>query len=96
MNTKNNKRYKINCEKIETAFLTLILNHKYEDITISQICEAAEINRSTFYANFIDLYDLETAIKEKLFTLPDDTIVYPGHSEKTTIGFEKNYNMYVR
>lgn len=39
---------------------------------------------------------LITAIRKKLFTLPDDTVVYPGHSEKTTIGFEKRYNIYVR
>jgi glyoxylase-like metal-dependent hydrolase (beta-lactamase superfamily II) len=39
---------------------------------------------------------LITAIREKLFALPDDTTVYPGHSEKTTIGFEKRYNIYLR
>ena len=65
MNTKNNKRYKINCEKIETAFLTLILNHKYEDITISQICETAKINRSTFYAHYDDINDLTIKIESK-------------------------------
>lgn len=36
------------------------------------------------------------SIREKLFTLPDDTVVYPGHSEKTTIGSEKRYNMFLR
>ena len=45
-------------EKIETAFLTLILNHKYEDITISQVCKQAGINRSTFYCHYDDINDL--------------------------------------
>lgn len=36
------------------------------------------------------------SIKDDLFTLPDCTIVYPGHSEGTSIGYEKDYNMYIR
>ena len=31
-------------------------------------------------------------IKEKLFVLPDETVVYSGHGETTTIGAEKEYN----
>ena len=58
MNIKNNIRYKISSEKIETTFLSLILNHKYEDITISQICKHADINRSTFYTHYDDINDL--------------------------------------
>ena len=40
--------------------------------------------------------DLVTAIRERLFALPDETIVYPGHDRETTIGFEKSCNMYLR
>lgn len=33
-----------------------------------------------------------SSIADKLFALPDDTVVYPGHGEPTTIGHEKQYN----
>ena len=38
---------------------------------------------------------LVCAVKEKLFLLPDDTLVCPGHGEETTIGHEKKYNSFV-
>ena len=35
------------------------------------------------------------SIQDKLFTLPDETAVYPGHGEPTQIGFEKKNNPFV-
>ncbi len=34
------------------------------------------------------------SIREKLFTLPDDTKVYPGHGPVTTIAHEKAHNQF--
>lgn len=65
MNIKNNSRYKMSSEKIETAFLALILHNKYEDITISQVCKEANINRSTFYCHYDDINDLIIKIESK-------------------------------
>ncbi|MCX6001553.1 MAG: MBL fold metallo-hydrolase [Chloroflexi bacterium] len=39
---------------------------------------------------------LESSIKTKLYTLPDNTIVYPGHGPATTIGDEKRGNPFIR
>jgi hydroxyacylglutathione hydrolase len=39
---------------------------------------------------------LEHSIRTKLFTLPDNTLVYPGHGPETTIGEEKRGNPFIR
>jgi hydroxyacylglutathione hydrolase len=39
--------------------------------------------------------DLVRNIKEKLFELPNDVKVYPGHGRETTIGDEKKFNPYL-
>lgn len=38
---------------------------------------------------------LRTNIIERLFRLPDDTEVYPGHDQSTTIFDERRYNMFL-
>lgn len=42
-----------------------------------------------------NLKTLLHSIKSKLFTLPDETIVYPGHGDSSTIGHEKVNNPYL-
>lgn len=65
MNIKNNKRYKMSSEKVENAFLALILNHPYEEISVSQICSLAGINRSTFYEHYDDINDMIVKIENR-------------------------------
>lgn len=38
---------------------------------------------------------LVRSVREKLFVLPDDTKVYPGHMDETTIEYEKKYNPFI-
>ena len=43
-----------------------------------------------------DFKTIERSIKEKLYTLPDETAVHPGHGDSTSIGYEKKYNFCVK
>ena len=66
MNKANNKRKKESQTKIEKIFVELIQDKEINEITITQICKLAHINRTTFYNNYLDIYDLADKIKEKL------------------------------
>ena len=54
----------------------------------------ASVGRTDMYAG--DPFDLVVNIKEKLLTLPKDTIVLPGHSGATSIEREIRQNPYLR
>lgn len=52
------------------------------------------IGRTDLYKGDFTL--LEKSIREQLYTLPDDTVVYPGHGPETTIGHERQANPFVK
>lgn len=55
---------------------------------------AENIGRTDFWYGSYD--DLVENIRTKLFSLPPETVVYPGHEGTTTIGHEIAYNPYVK
>lgn len=68
MNTKDNKRRKESKNKIENAFVELLLLYGKEvnEISVTEICKLANVNRSTFYANYLDIFDLIDKIGERM------------------------------
>lgn len=67
MNMPNNKRKKESIEKIEKVFLQMIQTKEVNEIKVSDICKKAHINRTTFYSNYIDIFDLADKVREKMF-----------------------------
>lgn len=63
MNVKNNRRRRESVEKIEKVFVELLQTKELGEITVSDICKRCGLNRSTFYANFIDIYDLADRVR---------------------------------
>ncbi|XPV76990.1 MAG: MBL fold metallo-hydrolase [Desulfovibrio sp.] len=43
-----------------------------------------------------DTETLKESILTKIYTLPEETIIYPGHEIQTTVGDERNHNTVVR
>ena len=84
MNVKNNKRRKESQEKIERAFIELLQTYGLKEITISDIIKSAGLNRSTFYANYLDIFDLADKTREKLEQEFSDLFVdYDYFNERT-------------
>ncbi len=86
--------------------LEVILTPGHSPASICFYCAAQNfiISGDVLFYESIGRFDLpggdETtlmkSIREKLYVLPDATIVYPGHGEPTTIGHEKKNNPFVR
>ena len=67
MNTPNNQRKKESKRKIEKALIELLQTKELSEINVTELVKKAQINRSTFYVNYLDIYDLADQIKQKMF-----------------------------
>lgn len=66
MNMKNNRRRRESREKIEKACIALLQTKDIGQITVSEICKATGLNRSTFYAQYEDIYALADTLRVRL------------------------------
>ena len=84
MNVKNNRRRKASQEKIEKAFIELLQTREIKEITVSDIIKITGLNRSTFYANYVDVYDLadktRSMLEDEFSSLFADYDYYTEHS----------------
>ena len=85
MNTPNNKRKRESIEKIEKVFLDLLQVKECNQITVSELCKKTGLNRTTFYANYADIYALADSIRVKL----EKSVAELYHAE-ITLGFNSN------
>ncbi|MGD2143410.1 MAG: MBL fold metallo-hydrolase [Anaerolineae bacterium] len=78
--------------------------HSPGGVTFYEASEGVAFDGDLVFSNGIGRTDLPAgdqdrlmrSIKDVLFALPDDTVVYPGHGPKTTVAREKRSNPWVR
>lgn len=52
------RRKKYTQKVIHDSLFELLKDHHLSEITVKEICKKSDINRSTFYRNYLDIYDL--------------------------------------
>lgn len=56
--TKNNRRTQYTIQALKEALLSLLQEKELAKITVTELCQRADINRGTFYLHFSDPLDL--------------------------------------
>lgn len=77
MNTQNNRRSLATEECLKSTLMALLKDKELADITVTELCNTADIERSTFYAHFEDVTTLGNAcaadIEKQLSETPHAT-----------------------
>ncbi len=65
---KEDRRIKITKMAIKESLIELMQSNPISKISVKTICEAADINRSTFYAHYCDQYDLLNQLQREIMS----------------------------
>ena len=66
MNNESNRRITLTKKMLKDALVELLNEKEISQITVRELCEVADINRSTFYAHYKDQFDLLDSIEEDI------------------------------
>ena len=66
-NTGENRRVRYTKQVIRETFLELLLEKPAGGITVTEICVKADVNRTTFYLHYDDVFDLLRKIEDEFF-----------------------------
>lgn len=74
---------------IKNAFIALRSKKPLEKITVRELCEYAQINKSTFYSHYKDIYDLSDTIEAEVVRSITGTITRPEDIMENPARFTK-------
>lgn len=72
--------------KMNDALLRLMESKRFNEITVSEVCKEANVNRSTFYLHYNNIYDLLCEIKDSMIKK-----FLARYDKKTALEDLKNY-----
>ena len=96
INKKEDGRIRYTKMRIRTAFRELIQEMDHEKITVTAICNRAEINRATFYKYYLDVPDLVDKLQDETINELAEKLDFTAKNNTTeeflieTLAFIKN------
>lgn len=82
MTSKLDRRKKYTHMVLKDSLIKILKEKKISSVTVKEICEQADINRSTFYSHYSDQYDLLNKIEEEMIEDMNKTLSAYNLSEK--------------
>ena len=71
---RDDRRTRYSKRVIRESLFELMQDRPINKITVKELCERADVNRSTFYAYYTDIYDLNRKIVKEFFTMQREFI----------------------
>lgn len=83
-----NRRVKMTKRLLKDAILMLLETRSLDKVTVTDICAAADVNRSTFYAHYEDVYQLLREIEDDML-LRVPVLPIPYANQPDQVGLER-------
>ena len=80
-------------QSIINAFIELRSHKELERITIKELCEKAQINKSTFYAHYQDIYHLSDTLETEVVVSIMENLTHPERVLEDTTFFSRELFM---
>lgn len=87
---KENRRIRITKMLLNDSFLKLLKNKPLARVTVKDICEDADLNRSTYYRYYTDPYDQMTKLETNII---EEMISYVNISESSKNNYDALYSI---
>jgi len=81
MNKADNIRSKRTERRMEDVYLRLLEADPGRQVSVSQLCSYAEVNRTTFYAHYADIFELQRHIEKRISEEVSSIFADKGYGE---------------
>lgn len=71
---KPDRRVRRTKELLSRALFSLLETKNYQDISVKELCDAADVNRGTFYLHYKDIYDMVDQIEQDILAQFEELI----------------------